>query len=295
MDQSSEMASFLRIVEQGGFAAAARESRLTPSALSKLVSRLEARLGVRLLLRTTRRLALTAEGEIYLARAREITDRIAAAEAEVTAGLERPRGHLRVNTGSAFARHRLLPALPAFLAAYPDITLDIAINDRRVDPVAEQADLLLRVGPLDDSTLVARKLTEVRRVICASPGYLGRRGMPLVPADLAGHDCIVLRGLARFTAWPFRDGDGIAALPVSGRLTCDGADALLDMALAGLGIIRVTDFLVERALAEGRLLPVLEDLHASERLPVWALMAPGRHRMPRLRAFVDFVAAHCVG
>lgn len=294
MGRSDEMAIFQRIVEQGGFAAAARDSGLTPSALSKLVSRLEARLGVRLLLRTTRRLALTAEGEIYLARARDITAQIEAAEADVTAGLARPRGHLRVNTGSAFARHRLLPALPAFLDAYPDITLDLAINDRRVDPVLEQADVLLRIGALDDSTLVARKLAEIGRIICAAPDYLARRGTPATPAGLAGHDCIVLRGLARFTAWPFREGAGIATLPVSGRLTCDGADALLDMALAGLGIIRVTDFLVERALADGRLVPVLENWHVSERLPVWALMPGGRSRLPRVRAFVDFVAEHCI-
>ena len=294
MSQSEEMAAFVRISERGGFAAAARASALTPSALSKLVSRLERRLGVRLLHRTTRRLALTAEGEIYLARARDIIAQIEAAEAEVTAGLARPRGHLRVNTGSAFAKHRLLPALPEFLTRYPDITFDLAINDRRVDAVAEQADVLLRVGVLDDSSLVARKLTEVRRVICASPEYLARHGMPTSPAELAGHECVVLRGLARLTAWPFRQGDAIVPLPISGRLTCDGADALLDMALAGLGIIRVTDFLVERALAEGRLRPVLEDVHASERLPLWALMPPGRSRMPRVKAVVDFVAERCI-
>lgn len=289
MSQSDEMAAFLRIIERGGFAAAARDGDVTPSGLSKLVSRLEARLGVRLLARTTRRLALTAEGEIYLARAREIMARIEAAEAEVTAGLARPRGHIRVNTGSAFAKHRLVPVLPSFLARYPEISLDLAINDRRVDLVAEQADVALRVGPLDDSAMVARRLAEVRRVICASPAYLARRGTPTMPADLAAHDCIVLRGLSRFTAWPFSD----ATLPVQGRLTCDGADALLDMALAGLGLIRVTDFLVERALAEGRLVALLEDWHVSERLPVWAVMPPGRQRMPRLRALVDFVAEAC--
>lgn len=141
---------------------------------------------------------------------------------------------------------------------------------------------------------MARKLAEVRRIVCAAPAYLARRGTPITPADLSGHECIVLRGLSRFTAWPFREGDIISPLPISGRLTCDGADALLDMALSGLGIIRMTDFLVERALAEGRLVPVLEDHHASERLPIWALMAPGRHRLPRVRAFVDFVAEHCV-
>lgn len=288
--QSDEMAAFLRIVERGGFAAAAQGFPLTPSALSKLVSRLEARLGVRLLARTTRRIALTPEGETYLSRARDILALIEAAEADVTTGLARPRGHLRVNTGSAYAKHRLIPLLPGFLARYPEITLDLAINDHRVDLVAAQADVALRTGTLEDSTLVARKLGEGPRVICAAPAYLARRGTPLIPRDLLGHDCIVLHGLSRLPAWPFREGEGIVTLPVRGRLTSDGADALVDMAQAGLGIIRVTEFLVAEAIAAGRLVPLLEAAHASESVPVWAVMAPGRHRMPRVQAFVDYLA-----
>jgi DNA-binding transcriptional LysR family regulator len=291
MNQSEEMATLLRIVEQGGFAAAARGGPLTASALSKLVTRLEARLGVRLLSRTTRRLAPTPEGEIYLARARDILARIEAAEAEVTAGLDRPRGHIRLNTSSAFAKHRLLPRLPAFLARYPEITLEIGINDRRVDLVAEGADVLLRTGVLDDSSLVARKIADGRRVICASPAYLARAGMPRSPAALLEHECIVLQGLSRFPAWPFRTDTGVESLQVRGRLACDGADALLDMALAGLGIIRVTDFLAAQAIADGRLVPVLEELHASEPVPLWALTLPGRQRVPRIRALLDALAA----
>ena len=290
MSQSDDMAAFLRIVEQGGFAAAARGGPVTPSALSKLVSRLEARLGVRLLARTTRRLALTPEGETYLARARDILGLIEAAEAEVTAGLTRPRGLIRVNTGSAFARHRLVPGLADFFARYPEITLDIAINDRRVDLVAEGADVVLRTGALDDSSLVARKIADGRRVICASPAYLARAGTPAVPADLAGHECIILHGLARFPAWPFHDGaGGIGHFQPRGRLTCDGADTLLEMALAGLGLVRVSDFMLRDAVAAGRLVPVLEEFHASEPVPVWALMAPGRPQVPRIRAFLDFL------
>ncbi|GGJ24307.1 LysR family transcriptional regulator [Neoroseomonas lacus] len=292
MGQSDEMAAFLHIVERGGFAAAARGSPQTPSALSKLVQRLEARLGVRLLTRTTRRIALTPEGETYAARARDILAMIEATETEVTAGRGRPRGHLRVNTGTAYARHRLIPLLPAFCAEYPDITLDLTVTDRRVDLVAEGADVLLRTGPLDDSTLIARRIATGRRVICAAPAYLDRRGTPRQPNDLLAHDCIMLHGQARLTIWPFHDGEGLAALTVPGRLATDSAEALRDMALAGLGVIRISEFVVREDIAAGRLVSLLAAQHASEEVPVWAITAPGRHRMPRIRAFVDFLAAH---
>jgi DNA-binding transcriptional LysR family regulator len=292
MGQSDEMAAFLRIIDRGGFAAAARGSPLTPSALSKLVRRLEERLGVRLLTRTTRRIALTAEGEAYVTRARDILALIEAAEAEVTAGRGRPRGHLRVNTGTAYARHRLIPILPAFFERYPDITLDLSLTDRRVDLVEDGADVVLRTGSLEDSSLVARKIADGRRVICAAPAYLARRGTPQQPEDLLRHDCIVLHGLARLTAWPFRRATGIETLLVRGPLTTDSAEAVRDMALTGLGIIRLSEFLVRDALRDGLRVPLLEDAHASEEVPVWALTAPGRHRMPRIQAFIDFVAAH---
>lgn len=292
MGQSDEMAAFLRIVERGGFAAAARGSPLTPSALSKIVQRLEARLGVRLMTRTTRRIALTPEGEAYAARARDILGLIEAAEAEVTAGRAQPRGHLRVNTGTAYARHRLIPILPAFFARYPEITLDLVLTDRRVDLVEDGADVVLRTGALEDSSLIARKIADGRRVICAAPAYLARRGTPERPEDLLQHDCIVLHGLARLTAWPFRGPDGIATLTVRGPIATDSAEAIRDLALAGLGIIRVSEYVVQSAIEHGRLVPLLTARHVSEDVPVWAITAPGRHRMPRIQAFVDFVAAH---
>jgi DNA-binding transcriptional LysR family regulator len=292
MGQMDDMAAFLRVLDRGGFAPAARDLGLTPSALSKLVARLEGRLGVRLLTRTTRRLAPTPEGEAYAARARDILALVEAAEAEVTAGRARPRGHLRVNTGTAFARHRLVPILPEFFARYPEITLDLCVTDRRVDPVAEQADVLLRVGALEDSSLIARRIADARRVICAAPAYLAERGTPRRPEELAEHDCLVLHGLARLTAWPFRAAPpaGIQTMAVRGRATTDSAEALRDMALAGLGIIRVSEYLVARDIAEERLVKLLAAEHLPEEVPVWALMAPGRQRVPRVRAFVDFVA-----
>jgi DNA-binding transcriptional LysR family regulator len=292
MSHPSDMAAFVRIVDTGGLAPAARDLGLTPSAVSKQLGRLEARLGVRLLTRTTRRIGLTPEGEIYLARARDILSLIEAAEQDVTAGRGRPGGLLRVNTGTAFARHRLIPLLPGFFARYPAITLDLSVTDRRVDLVAEQVDVLLRTGQLGDSSLIARKIAEGRRVVCAAPAYLERRGSPATPEALLAHDCLVLRGLARLTAWPFRTATGLQTLTVRGIATTDSAEALRDMALAGLGIIRVSAFIVARDIAEGRLVALFEDLHVSEDVPVWAVTAPGRHRLPRVRVFVDFLASH---
>jgi DNA-binding transcriptional LysR family regulator len=285
---SAEMNAFVRVAERGSFAAAASDLGLTPSALSKLVTRIEDRLGVRLLTRTTRKLALTAEGELFVARSRDILASIEAAEAEVTAASERPRGHLRVSVGTAVAKQILGPTLPLFLADYPDISVEMHVSDRQVDLVAEQIDVAVRSGALGDSTLVARKIGEATRVICASPRYLEKHGSPQVPADLLRHNCLTLPGPA-WAQWPFHTHEGINRLAVSGTFTSDNADLLLDVAVAGLGIARLADFMVARALREGALVPLLVDSHVPESFPIHALTVPGRHRAPRIRAFVDFL------
>jgi DNA-binding transcriptional LysR family regulator len=286
---SAEMNAFVRVAERGSFAAAAADLGLTPSALSKLVTRIEDRLGVRLLTRTTRKLALTAEGELFVARSREILASIEAAEAEVTAASERPRGHLRISVGTAVAKQILGPALPVFLDRYPDITVELHASDRQVDLVAEQIDVAIRSGALGDSTLVARKVGEATRVICASPLYLEKHGTPRVPADLLQHNCLTLPGPA-WSQWPFHTHEGINRLAVSGTFTSDNADLLLDMAVAGLGVARLADFMVARALRDGALVRLLVDSHVPESFPLHALTVPGRHRAPRIRAFVDFLA-----
>ena len=286
---SAEMNAFVRVAERGSFAAAAADLGLTPSALSKLVTRIEDRLGVRLLARTTRKLALTAEGELFVARSRDILASIEAAEAEVTAASERPRGHLRISVGTAVAKQILGPALPVFLDNYPDITVELHVSDRQVDLVAEQIDVAIRSGALGDSTLVARKVGEATRVICASPRYLEKHGTPQVPADLLQHNCLTLPGPA-WSQWPFHTHEGINRLAVSGTFTSDNADLLLDMAVAGLGIARLADFMVARATRDGALVRLLVDSHVPESFPIHALTVPGRHRAPRIRAFVDFLA-----
>lgn len=289
MTSSVEMQAFVRIVELGSFAAAAPELGLTASAMSKLVTRVEDRLGVRLLTRTTRRLALTAEGATYLTRAREILAAIEAAEAEVSACVERPRGVIRLNAGTALGKHQLAPVLPEFHRRFPEIRIDLSISDRQIDILAENVDMVLRTGPLADSSMVARKIADGRRLITASPDYLDRHGTPRVPADLSRHNCMVIPGVTHLARWPFHTPEGINRMEVRGNVTCDNADLLLDLAIAGHGIVRLGDALCGQAVKRGQLVPLLVDHHVDEPFPIWVLVSPGRQRLPRMRVFIDFL------
>ena len=189
---STEMAIFERVAVRGSFAGAAEDVSLSPSAVAKLITRLEHRLGVRLINRSTRRLALTAEGEIYLDRVREILGAIEAAESEIASAHGSPRGHLRVHTFPVIAAHQLAPALPDFLVRYPHITFDFMVTNRIVDLVGENVDVSLRMGPLEDSGLVSRKIVDLTRIVCASPSYLAKHGRPVEPSDLVRHACLTL-------------------------------------------------------------------------------------------------------
>lgn len=289
---SDEIAIFVRVVERGGFAAAAEETGLTPSGVSKAITRLEDRLGVRLLQRTTRRLMMTAEGETLLARGRDILAAIEAAESEVMAARGKPKGTIRVSTGTAYAKHRLAPVLPKFRALYPEIDLIVSVADRRVDVIGEQMDVAIRTGPLADSSLVARQLGVARRVIAASPAYLARHGEPQQASDLAGHACLLITGFARLSEWPLMVDGKVTPVAVKPAVTCDNADILAEMAIAGLGIVRLGSFVIDDAIIDGRLKPLLVDSHVSEPVPITALMPPGRQNLPRVRAFIDFLLDH---
>jgi DNA-binding transcriptional LysR family regulator len=296
MDTPGEMKAFVRAVELGGFSAAARDLDLTPSALSKLTTRLEDRLGVRLMNRTTRKLALTPEGEAYFASAKRILAEIAEAEAEVTQFATRPKGLLRVNVGVAFGLHQLAPALPRFLDRYPEIELDISVTDRLVDLVEEGADVAIRNGVLRDSSLVARKICDLHRVICASPLYLKRHGTPRVPHDLAGHNCISISGAPQLRRWPFDvvvDGARtVEHIEVRGNVSANNAETLLQLAATGLGIIRLTDVIVGDGIRAGWLTPILTDSHHVEPVPLSAVYPQGKHKSPRVAAFVNFLVEH---
>lgn len=289
MDAAWDMRAFVQVVERQSFSAAATILRLTPSAVSKLVSRLEDRLGVRLLHRTTRRLALTSEGEVYFARARHILSDIDEAEAEVARSRGSPRGRLHVNASIAFAAHQLAPALPEFLARYPDIQVDLSITDRVVDLVEEHADVTIRNGRIADMALAARKIGEFERVICAAPSYLSRHGVPRTPTDLSNHVCIAMKTTS--SRWPFRKRDGIDHVEIMPRVTTDNGEAALRLALGGAGIVRLSDMMVGEPVRRGLLVPLLTDIHHTEPLPVSALYLAGRHRLPKVRVFLDFLLA----
>jgi DNA-binding transcriptional LysR family regulator len=283
------MTAFVRTVERGGFSLAARELGLTPSAVSKLVTRLEDRLGVRLLNRTTRKLALTPEGEAYFHRSQRIIADIVEAENEVARFRAKPRGVLRINVGTAFGTHQLSPALPAFLARYPEMQVELTITDRVVDLLDEGADLGIRLGSLVDSSLVARRICELERVICASPAYLKRHGTPRHPEELLRHNCLSVAYAPTLRRWPFMTAEGVRHIEAGGNVSANNADTLLQLACLGVGIIRLSDAIVGAAIGDGRLVPLLEDVHHREPLPLHAVYPQGRHRSPRVAAMVDFL------
>jgi DNA-binding transcriptional LysR family regulator len=285
----AEMAIFERVAERGSFAGAAEDVSLSPSAVAKLITRLEQRLGVRLINRTTRRLALTAEGEIYLDRVREILGAIEAAESEIASAHASPRGHLRVHTFPVIAAHELAPALPEFLARHPHITFDFMVTNRSVDLVGENVDVSLRMGPLEDSGLVARKIVDLRRVVCASPAYLARHGRPAEPADLGRHACLTLSRNPGSASWPFRVDGELVRIDVKGPVSADSADMLLQLAIGGTGILRLSEHVVAPSIREGLLQPLLQDAQDPENYPLFALLPPGRHQAPKVRVFVDFL------
>lgn len=290
MDAGHDLAAFVKVADRGGFSAAAEDLGLTPSALSKLISRLEQRLGARLLARSTRKVALTPEGEIYLAHCRDILAAMEAADAEVSAAGGKPQGVVRINVGTAFATHQLSSFIPDFCARYPDLHLDIAVTDRLVDVLTESVDVAIRTGPLGDSRLVARKIGESRRFICASPAYLARHGRPELPADLLSHNCLLLSNFSQLARWPFHTPEGVNRMQVAGRMTCDSADMLLDYAVRGFGIVRLGDMLVGESIRRGELVTMLDEHHVDEPYPIWAVMPPGRNRALRVRVFVDALA-----
>jgi len=288
MDASSDLRIFVRVLDRGSFSSAAKDLGLTPSAVSKLISRLEDRLGVRLLERSTRRLALTPEGETFLSRARRIVADVEEAEAEVMQARGAPRGRLRINSGTAFGLHQLTPALADFLARYPEIDVELSITDRLVDLIEEQADIAVRSGHIPEGPFIQRKVADLQRVICAAPSYLQRRGTPRTAAELKDHDCIVVAGPG-LNRWPFKSRGSIDVVEVRPRVSTDDAEAALRLAIEGAGIIRLSDVIVGGPLRDGELTALLTDSHHVEPFPLAAFYPAGRQRLPRVAVFLAFL------
>lgn len=291
-EQLSEMTAFAAVVEAQGFAAAAGRLGLSKASVSRLVQRLEDRLGARLLNRTTRRLSLTEAGQSFYEGCQRMLAEAEAAEAAVTALSAQPRGTLRLSAPLSFAVRHLGPHLADFLAACPELKLDVVLGDRLVDLVEEGFDVALRIGRLGDSGLVARRLSWTRRVVCAAPAYLRARGLPLQPADLKRHDCLHYSYASSGRSWSFRHADGRRdSVTIAGRVEMTNGDLLASLAEAGQGIAALPTFLVAEALREGRLVRLLPDWE-EELLPGIHLVYPARRNLaPKVRAFIDFLAA----
>lgn len=293
VNRSGEIEVFVRVVERGTLSDAARLLGMTPSAVSKLLGRLENRLGARLVNRTTRRLQLTAEGAAFYENGRRILAEIEAAEREASAGAV-PRGRLRVSSNVPFGQHYLLPLLPAFLERHPRIVVDVSLTDRVVDLLEERADVAIRAGPMRDSSLVARKFWQSPMVVVGSPGYLDRKGVPRSPADLSGHNCLDF-GFARLVeGWPFvgTDGQVETMRPRGNALASDGETMRL-MAMAGVGLGRLSRHHIQRDIDAGALVPVLEDYNPGDEEPLYAIyVGQGGHLPARVRVFLDYLAAN---
>ncbi|CAK11881.1 putative LysR family transcriptional regulator [Rhizobium johnstonii 3841] len=289
------MEVFVMAAELQSFSAAGRRLKMSPSAVSKLVTRIEDRLGTRLLVRSTRTMTLTPEGEVYLSRARRILTDITETEQIVAGGGKMiPRGLLRVNASVGFGERHLLALIPAFLELYPEVQLDISLTDGIIGLIEERTDIAIRSGAMDDSSLKARKLLESRRVIVASPAYLDAKGIPKTPQDLANHNCFSFNFRRSLNEWPFRNPgtSEVYRLPVTGNTAVNSGMVMRRLCLSGSGLGRVGQFHVQPDIDAGKLIPLLEEYNPHDMEQIHAVFAGHEHLAARIRAFIDFLAEH---
>ncbi|WP_050424948.1 LysR family transcriptional regulator [Bradyrhizobium tropiciagri] len=289
MDQLAAMAAFVRAVETGSLSAAARALPSSLTSVSRQISALEEHFGTRLLLRTTRRLALTDDGQILYERAKSILGEMREIEAALARDPHQPSGRIRLSSPSLVGRLVIAPMLVEFLRRYPAISVDLLLIDRAVDMVEEDIHLAVRIGRLRDSQLVTRKLTDLQMIVCAAPDYLARRGEPHTPDDLAGHDCLVFSDSPGSAAWRFADSSKTGRkFRISGRLWMNSLDALVAAARDGAGVVRVPSWQVQSDLSSGRLRRLLLD-HEPAPTPLHLMLQPSRLASPKIRAFVDYL------
>lgn len=287
MGQLQDMRIFAETVEAQSFTAAADRLGLSKQFVSKRIAALEKRLGARLLLRSTRKLRVTDLGLAYHERAQRILQEVDAAEQMVTSETATPRGVLRLSAPMTFATMHLGALIPAFMRRHPEVSVALELNDRAVDLIGEGYDMAVRIGTLADSSLVARRITTVQLITCASPDYLRRHGVPAEPKELTAHACL-LYGHAARGEWAFRIGARTRKVAVSGPMRSNNGEMLRDAAIAGLGLIVLPDFIVAAALADGRLVEVLEDFRPAS-FAAYAVYPQHRQSSLLVRAFSDFL------
>jgi DNA-binding transcriptional LysR family regulator len=289
VNRAGEMEVFARVVELGGFSAAARALRMTPSSISKLVGRLEARLGARLVNRSTRKLQFTPEGLLFYDRSVRLLAEMHEVERSVAVA-EVPSGKIRVSVNIPVGRQLLLPVVPEFLETYPKLSLDISLTDQVIDLLEQRIDVALRSGRLKSSQLVARKLGAVRMMIVGSPGYLARYGVPKTPGELAQHNRLGFSYARTAKGWPLIDAGVEKTIPPSGNVQASDGDALRTLAISGVGLVRLASFMIRDDIAANRLVPVLEEFNPGDLDELHAVYLGQGGLLPiRIRVFLEFL------
>lgn len=289
MELSSQMILFAQVVEQGSFSGAARQLNHSPSAVSKQIGALEDRLGLRLLTRTQQGINLTEEGRVFYARCAEVASTVTETRSLLESMVGAPQGMLRVQATVAFGKAQIIPLLPGFLEAHPDISVDLELTDRQTDLFADEIDIGIRfTEQLENPDVIARKLAPNRRVLCAAPSYIARHGAPQHASELAAHNCLRLSTVERWNDWVFGEGE---VAEVKGNFQANSADAVYHAALAGMGIARLSTYLVHDDLAAGRLVRVVPD-YIQQGSDIFAIYLERRNLAPRIRVFLDFLTTH---
>ncbi|MEJ2061371.1 MAG: LysR family transcriptional regulator [Gammaproteobacteria bacterium] len=282
------MAAFAQVVEAGSFTAAARDLGLSTPVVSKRIGELEHELGTRLLHRTTRKLSLTEAGSVFYQHCARLVEEAKTAEEAVARLNEAPRGLLRITAPVTFGSNQVAPAIPAFLARYPEVSLEMVLNDRLVDLAEEAFDLAIRLTATPQPNLVARRLISTSRVVCAAPDYWHRHGKPRTPAELTHHNCLLYASVPMRNEWVFHGPDGEERIQVRGNFWVNGPEALREAAVGGLGVIRLPSTTLNRDITAGHLETALDD-YASPDTDIYAMYLPNRYLSKKTRVFIDFL------
>lgn len=287
-DRLVAMRVFQAVVETGGFTSAAHVLDVSQPFVSQTIGRLENRLGSKLLHRSTRGQRLTAEGKRFLSACRRAIDAVDAAEAELQDIRGKVSGDLRVTAPLAFGLDQLVPILPEFMSAYPDLNLTLSLSDDSVNLIEDQIDVAIRMGQLRDSSLLSRKLSNLQRIVVASPEFVARHGQPRHPAELADYNCLLWEGVRdHLNRWPFTVDGAPMSVQVGGSFRSNNGMSLYSMCLAGSGIMRLAEHLARPAIARGEIVPLLEEFQAVDESAFYAVFLPERDLLPRIRVFVD--------